>query len=189
MRSALSLSMMRNKMITSKQIINLSEDWLKRVRGFKNTLVDIYDNPGSSDITNLTKSMVETGNTKKSIRFIADATKKTVYVWDAMLSSHVFVVMEVSNRNLSQLLCGYGNIINGKIVCESLPDIDSYVSMIKSENNRNKRKSKMNLDILQFFNSVTRIFESNWNYLDRYISGSTSILNKYEIIFYGLRWE
>ena len=61
-------------MITSKEIINISEEYLMRVRD-----VMIYVNPTSSDYQKLYSV-----NSYHVIRFTADIQTKNVYVWDGL---------------------------------------------------------------------------------------------------------
>ena len=64
-------------MITSKQVINIAEKYLKGKQYYGN-FVDILENPSSSEVTNLFDS--KTPDFLREIRLIADAETKKVYI-------------------------------------------------------------------------------------------------------------
>ena len=72
-------------MITSKQIISLSEEWLLRSHG-----IDIYVNPTSSDYLEFSKKKIG------ELRFIADNRTKKIYVTDAARLVHAGIASSVS---------------------------------------------------------------------------------------------
>jgi hypothetical protein len=74
-------------MITSKQIFNLLEDYamLVNLPGGK---VPIYENPTTSDYSDIKKSTIRFYRKLESIRFIADIENEKVWVWDAYLATH-----------------------------------------------------------------------------------------------------
>lgn len=115
-------------MITSKQIIKLTEKWLQSVPSpFKDSNVDIYSNPSISDLIELKRQ------TTYYVRFIADRKNKTLYVWngDSILHSQVAVHLGLSSRINGipdGILLGTASIEGGKLVARYS---DELYSMIK----------------------------------------------------------
>lgn len=143
-------------MITSKQIINISEKWLKSLnRDYNNASFDIYINPGSSDYSEIYK------NSKRSrVRFIADNNKKEVYVWDAFLAIHPDVAKKLGiTPNL--YYCSDPNIITGEAnvsggTAKALTVYPTNPKIIKD---------------------VSKI---NWSWLSPYIVGIKDAIKEYE---------
>ena len=68
-------------MITSKRIINISEEWIKSVTTYGDKKCEVYENPGSNDV----KELYQLG---KLVRYIANAKSQTVFVWSAEFAIH-----------------------------------------------------------------------------------------------------
>lgn len=123
-------------MITSQQILRLSEEWLMSIPSpfKKDSSVDIYVNPSSSDILELKKS------TSYYVRFIADSKSKRLYVWngESLLHSQVAKHLSLDRRINSipdQTLIGTADIRSGKLYARysdylygMLKDLNSYKS-------------------------------------------------------------
>ena len=110
-------------MITSKQIIRLSEEWLKAVEANVN-FVDIYENPTSSDFKEIFK------NRKHNLlRFIADNKSKKIYAWDAYIGIHYDVAYElgyISRWENKDKDCLFGEAsINGSRAVSSVSAIST----------------------------------------------------------------
>lgn len=166
-------------MITSKQIISLSEEWLMSISSpFKpNTSVDIYVNPTSSDLLELKKLTIN------YVRFIADSNTKKVYVWDGDSLLHA---QAAKRLNLSRqidfyqsipdnTLIGTATIRNGKLYAkysdyfyQIIQDLNRYKSEVTSGSYLEKKlnyfltiKDKFNwvssyIDISEITNMISR---------------------------------
>ena len=148
-------------MITSKQIITISEDLFKAVK-VNNSEVLVYKNPGSSDIVKIYSS----AGAIKEFRFIADTSIQPVFVWEAYLSVHRGVIEKLGYTNFKNkpyLAWGFGDIASGKLLVRDW-DYDRYDF------------SPQNIDFMR------KIFSYDWKWLDRYIVNWTKFLSerKYE---------
>ena len=146
-------------MITSKQVINIAEKYLKGKQYYGN-FVDILENPSSSEVTNLFDS--KTPDFLKEIRLIADADTKKVYIWNAELATHNMVQSDIGYPNLNNkpnLILGMGKLSGGKSIITEWDYSRFYAS-------------KSNLDFLG------RLFSYNWSWLSSYINNITSFLNQ-----------
>ena len=74
-------------MITSKYVTRISEKFLKYSKRPKGVL-EIYENPNSSDIASMKKFAKESNRELGDIRFIADDGHKKLYVADAYICDH-----------------------------------------------------------------------------------------------------
>ena len=178
-------------MITSKQVIKLSEDWFKDVKN-GNITASIFVNPGSSDIRDIYKNAVSANRAgHPTIRFIADAKTHKVYVWDAYYAYHDDVATELGyvkpNEYLDEppfVYDGYGKIVNGKIVGNdthgTTSNIDSLLNSIETNHYLSDRQIKERIDIL------SPIFTYNWSFIDRYISGFTKFIQDRQQRFFIL---
>jgi hypothetical protein len=106
-------------MITSKQIIKLSEEYaaMGKSQGYQ---VEIYKNPASSDLSALVKFAKEHNRQLRKVRFVADAKTKTVYVADAYLIEHndirkIVGLPTYPTRNDSWVLDGIADYVSGKL--------------------------------------------------------------------------
>ena len=76
-------------MITSKQIIQISEQWIKTdISDFTDREFDIFINPTSSDFLDMIKTAKEGQRSFNGIRFVADNKSKKVYAADASITTH-----------------------------------------------------------------------------------------------------
>ena len=172
-------------MITSKQIINLCEEWSKStIAGGER--VDIYENPGSSDITKIIKLIK---HKEKLIRFIADAkSPQKVYVWDSSLAVHseIFSVLGYHFNdwmNLPNVLVGYGHITSGKIILgDEFGSIESLLGAVSAlcdfKSPQPSWKKKYGKEISNVKKYLFALFEYNWSFLDKHISGSGPFIEK-----------
>lgn len=101
-------------MITSKQIINISEEWLKSVK-VGSGLVNVYEDPTSSDYAQIYKD-----SKRRLVRFIASNIDKKVYVWDGYLAIHNEIIGKIGLRNFSDFndsnfITGEANIEGGAL--------------------------------------------------------------------------
>ena len=153
-------------MITSKQIINLSDEFVSDVKGYPGTYTGVFVNPTSTDFKELFKNVKSS-----SVRFIADNNNKKVYVWDSDLAVHNRMAdeLDIYNRYYKQtdmsdiFLSGVGNLSGGKIVIRDSDIIGSYLKVLMSGNSLEKKHIKLYLIALT---------EINWSWLFRYIDYS-----------------
>ena len=77
-------------MITSRQIIYISEQWVKTdISHFVSGEFDLYINPTSSDFLDIIKTAKKDFNrTFLGVRFVANNNLKKVYVADSSLALH-----------------------------------------------------------------------------------------------------
>ena len=173
--------MVRNleKVITSKEIIRLSEIWIPS-KGIK---TDVFENPDSSDIKELYKNIKDDD---KFIRFYADAKTQKVYAWSGHDAIHVDILKlngfygsyQVALDNPS-LLIGYGKIRGGRIVLydqeSSIRKISGSIDILNSYFQWNLSpkavKSRFGPHIAEEKTWLTQFFNYNWTFVDRYISG------------------
>ena len=144
-------------MITSKQIINLTEKYLKGKQYYGN-FVDILENPSSREVIDLFGKKVP--EFLKDIRFIADAETKKVYVWNSELATHNMVQGDIGYPNVNDrpnIILGTGKVSGGKPTITEW-DYSRYVA------------SKKNLDFLE------KLFTYKWGWLDACIGNMSEFL-------------
>jgi hypothetical protein len=156
-------------MITSKQIQKLLEDYEKTVKVLGGSC-NIYKNPGSSDYTKLFKE-----SKYKLLKFIADNSNHTVYVWSADRGIHdeitkslnLFSRLMVWDPNL---ICGDAQLENGKSKMINSASLNGVVEFIKSIDSNGNPKVNKYLDT----------FNINWSWLDRYIANSSNSIVRFK---------
>jgi hypothetical protein len=145
-------------MITSKQIVNLSEKWVQPVKSWHGRS-EVFLNPDSTDIKELYLS-----NDKHYVRFLANSKTKGVYAWNGFTTIHYEVAnsvglgSEYNKKNNFNLLCGTGSIKSGKILMLGESTIDAYL-----------RKNINNLE-LSSKKYLEDIIDTNWNWLNPYVN-------------------
>ena len=164
-------------MITSKQILNLSEDWFKRVK-WNNVNVNIYVNPTSSDIVDLYKSIKDKD---KQIRFIVNAKAQKIYVWDALAMIHESVYPELGLSFLPgsvpkpYTMFGYGYISGGKIVAYTSDNFPGTLKRLVDGpvmiDNKRLLDSSIRYVIKHEIDYLSEKFDYSWAFVDRFISG------------------
>ena len=141
-------------MITSKQIISISEDWFNR-GDWASKDTDIYINPTSSDYRELNKNKI------KILRFIIDQPTKTVYVANAWNSVHGEIVDNINNSGISNRfyklaptqLAGISTMSGGKSIMSSS---DFLFILLRRYNKRDK-------DLLE------KVLRQDWTWADKYV--------------------
>lgn len=143
-------------MITSKQIINLSEDWFKRIH------FDIFINPTSSDYQELTKLKVN------EVRFIADDRSKKLFISDSGKSLHHQMVVDIGGSVLENYnsreypqLHGVARISGSKAF------------MTESDVLRIGIKEMMPFQQ----NWLRKLLSCNWSWADRYLEITSYLTN------------
>jgi hypothetical protein len=188
-------------LITSKQIINLSEEWFKSIKGAENKQVPVYVNPDSSDLKELNQS-VKSSKFHNLIRFIANAKQQKVYVIDGYLAIHGDFAQVAGYINRQEAMdspsafLGYGILTSGKIKFETSPEdsnfkISSTLKSLKSSTFFVTHRSNVHvlpdkrwlLSIRRNYQWAEDFFKFNWNFVDYYISGFTQAIAKEKQIF------
>lgn len=157
-------------MITSKQIIKISEDWLKSVVSDYSSLpTDIYCNPGSSDIKELYQK-----SSKHEVRFLVDGKTKNVYVWNAETALHQTVAKKLGlldrlgydkswTESNTDVLIGNGLVSNGSITMSSSNLLDPIIAIAS------KGQEYKNYENVKY---MKRLISNNWSWLSKYIKYS-----------------
>jgi hypothetical protein len=119
-------------MITSKQIIKLSEDYVgaetfRYPGGNGNSVyLSVWKNPTSSDINKLKiEGKKFTGRMPDSIRFVADAKTKDVYVADGFWSVHSMITRIAKiphDRSNPSTIEGNAELQGGKPIIKPIYD-------------------------------------------------------------------
>jgi hypothetical protein len=151
-------------LITSKQIINLSEEWVQHITT-RWGVGDIYRNPSSSDYRELYSHY-----TSHAVRFMAYYPSKECYVWDINLEIHYNVAKLVglsTQFNASynfNLLSGYASLQGGKFFMTGIDVSDIFTN--KSDANK-------------VF--VKQLLSKDWSWLKKYID-YTNYFKKLEVL-------
>jgi hypothetical protein len=159
--------------ITSNQIIQLSEVYISSKKILNGRKADIYENPTSSDITLMIKNAREENRTIEEVRFIADArSPQKVYVVESYDLTHLDLYNTLnlgvsgsgyysSSSKYPYFLNGVARISSGKLVMFSWDDFTLQIG------------SKVP-NVLDWFEKV---FSYNWSFTDRYINGCSKYIN------------
>lgn len=162
-------------MITSKQILQMSEEYLTSKR-IGNNLVEVYVNPTSSDYQHLYSI-----NSSHGLRFTADIDTKKFYVWDGFTMMHgeaadligIYSKYQAFYKRDSirgfvfgnNLFMGYGTVNNNKLTLIHLSDIlETSLSVLPQPASEH------------FFDGTREYFKdilsSRWNWISKYIDCS-----------------
>jgi hypothetical protein len=107
--------------ITSRQIIKLSEEYVKTVKIYSNSF-PVFENPSAKEIADACKqSKIMWGIS--GIRFFADNNSKKVYIWDSYFGVHKDVArhLGLDDRYITRdptLFFGIANVTNGRAVID-----------------------------------------------------------------------
>ena len=152
-------------MITSKYIIDISEEYSKTGL-VRNRQVDIYENPTSSDFIKLEKSAREHNRKLDKVRFIADINSHKVYLADSYNIIHDDMG-KVLGFNVGyyppERFEGTGTVSGGQAKATKW-DSFQYISQLKFP-------SKTEIKFLE------GTFGYDWTWVDRYVSGTSSLIN------------
>ena len=159
-------------MITSKQIIEISEEYNTR-KNISGRDVVIYKNPTVSDLKEIQKLSVL--QDMPEVRFVINRNDKGVYIWDSYLANHdqVYGVLHLDwfHRDTDlNVLFGHAYIKGNRLVPSSsdLRGMFYYViSWIYSKNNVEQNSKRLET-----------FFGYDWSFADRYIVGFNSYLKQ-----------
>jgi hypothetical protein len=184
--------------MNAKQIIKLLEEWSKSIPGInKKEKVNIYENPGSTDV----KELYPTTKKEKLVRYIADAKEKKVYVWSALLAMHTTVRKEIglgdsgpdSRIKYPSVIEGFGLLSGGRIVSVSMSnegDMWLLESNMKKLLEWEKTTSLSKITVKEVLKSrdfiislLTNMSNHDWSFLDRYVVGDGAKLKKLQLTF------
>lgn len=139
-------------MITSKQILNFSEEWILNVYG-----VPAYKNPTSSDFLELHKLGVT------ELRFICDLRNRNVYVCDALKVIHLqmMTALHLPPDMAKPLLLGVAKLQGNKAVMVNSDQLENQL--------RKLQKGDYSYGIQH---GILLIIKQNWKWCEKYISVS-----------------
>lgn len=156
-------------MITSKQIIQLSEDWFASSSS-GNRQFDIYVNPSSSDYLELNKNKV------KLVRFIVDYSSRKVYISDADNSLHREVLNKIGGSIASDMMnMNYNNFQIGKFHLTGVAEIQGNKSIMNRSDvieyfwrmiDWNKPDSPKTQ---QGYKNIGQILSMDWSWVNQYV--------------------
>ena len=158
----------KNKLITSKQIINQIEQYSDS-KNVKGQLVTIYENPTLDEFKDLERSSRQSGG-GNVLRCIANAKTQTVYVWDAYNARHVdirsLLHFPTDFESTPYIIDAYLDVSGGHARMFAWEDIQFYIAAYK-----NKKSKKLDQYFLQ-------VFGYKWTWLDRYADCSRFIFQQ-----------
>ena len=158
-------------MITSSQINQLSEEYLKTVKSYSNSF-PVFENPSAKEIAEACKqSKVMWG--ESGIRFFADNSSKKVYIWDSYYGVHIAIARQIGlgDRCINHdptLFFGSAKVIGGKAVIEDSDELRAEQGNTAGRYQDIRDKGEL------FFK---KFFAINWSWVDKYVSCS-AYLNK-----------
>ena len=178
-------------MITANKVIEMCEGQIKSVvsRGIQ---VPIYENPSSSDISNMARS------SNKLIRFVTDAHKLKVYTVDGSVSNSDLrkalglLSIDQEWKHLPYMVGGNGYVSGDRIVLtmsndsssgetiDRISDLVDFLSEFSSP-------SQSSIDFIKSNSSfLNDLFKINWSFADRYISGFGAFMRSESTKFFKL---
>ena len=172
-------------MITANQIISISEEYDKLVRD-GNKLIDLFVNPTSSDLKEIYSKM-SSNNPNKEVRFIANAKTQKLHVWDAALAVHYAMAYALglsrgpgSFDEPTYAFDGFGRLSGGRII----PTFNhgTAKNIVDTEYTRYSGKSKLPPKVIPDWvtdsDSLEEFFRYKWDFIDKYVPGINSFINK-----------
>lgn len=153
-------------MISSKFILQQLESFSKTGRVF-GRLVDVFENPTSSDLKELSKQAKDFQLNLTEVRYIADARKQKVFVFNSELAIHADIRMilgySTEHYKTPHLLNGEARFQRGKLSALSQRDLISksfwYFSNHPSQVDKFYLEESLNYD---------------WSWLEKYVVGIDS---------------
>jgi hypothetical protein len=150
-------------MITSKQIVKLSEDYFdtKNVNGHP---LLIYINPSLKEViesSTFSKKMLH----YNEIRFVADNKKQQVFVWDSGLCYHAKVRASLGYSEDFQktylLLNGVASVKGSSVIMSRMDNFTSLYNAAASSGSKTERKAA--------YGYMERLLSEPWTWLNKYI--------------------
>lgn len=153
-------------MISSKFILQRLESFSKSGKVFGRS-VDIFENPTSSDLKELSRQSKDFQRSLLEVRYIADAKKQKVFVFDAELAIHADVrtILDYSTEHYktSFLLNGEAKFQNGKLY--TLPQRNLISKSFFYFQNYPSQVDKLYLE---------EVLKYDWSWLEKYVIGIDS---------------
>lgn len=164
-------------MITSNQIIKLSEDWVTSIK-VGNWSCDIYVNPSSSDLKELFQSLKISHNDYK-VRYIADAKKQKVYVWNGYLLDHFKACQALRLGDYYNYIAlpttqiGYAVLSSGKLSFYDSSPLDTMTDAVFMIRDLKYVRAELAFEKFKKYERfLLSFFKINWSFLDKYIPGT-----------------
>jgi hypothetical protein len=145
-------------MITSKQIIKISEDYLKGQR-FGSNYVEVYVNPTKSELLLLSEPSKKNAG-EREIRFVINPDERKIYVCDAYLGLHPYLRKMLNLNDDNDMCIIYGE---AKYNGSNFTPINLYSAMFSM--------SRIVSKVPQYRNDVERFFKFDWTWTTQYVTG------------------
>ena len=166
----------KGKMITSKQITILSEEYLTVSKNMQGVPIEVYVNPTNQDFLDLSKAASKEKRSLDAVRFIADDRSKKVYMVDAYLVNHdgfrKILGLSADYKNTFQLFDGIAGITNNRVTEVAW---DKYSIFVK---NASGYQGHGDFVTCRWFDNTLKI---NWSWVDKYFPGFSSRVLKYKL--------
>jgi hypothetical protein len=153
-------------MITSRQIINISDELAKSIKGRNDSYLEIFVNPTGSELSSIFKT---TKSNPKEVRYIIDTKNSKIYVWDAYAAVHEVVANMLGLSNMPYLILGYARFEgNSRLKLSDDITIKYAFSDLKSNNSHSGMAKSF----------LINIFNCMLIWVDNYVAGFNSYLNE-----------
>ena len=172
-------------MFTANQILKLTESWSdKFISKNKNMIifenyfksvnthgnyVNIYINPTYDDVKEIFSNQKKTTEFFGDVRTIIDAKTHKIYVWDSYLAIHDDILQllgyGIKSKYLPNILTGYANIINNKLVIENPKLMFSFITYPSDVREFDIKR------LNEVRNFLTKFFNYDWSFADKYLGG------------------
>ena len=164
-------------MITSKEIINISEEYLKESKNLQGIPIEIYINPTYQDFIDLSKSISKEKRNLNTVRFIADnRSPQKVYMADAYHVCHddirKMIGLSLDYKNTPELFDGIARIVNNKVETVGWDKYDPFVKTAAGWH------TSGDFVIQRWFDNTLKI---NWSWVDKYFPGFSNRVLKYKL--------
>ena len=160
-------------MLTSQYILQIVEKYFNTKKVYNNDVV-IFQNPTLEDIKTIVHQTI---SYYPEIRFIIDAKKQSVYIWDARLSNHNDIFTSVgldwwSRDSNPSILFGTSSIKNNRLELDSSEWRNLFYYPILWSS------SQSEYNINQYRKLLAEFFSFNWSFVEKCFPGFLSQLTK-----------
>lgn len=162
-------------MVTAQSITRLCEDYFNTKKVFNREVV-IYRNPTTSDYKELMRVIKSAGVSDLIVRFIADAKKQSIYIWDARLANHDNISDLVGFSWVQReyeywVITGDAEINGSRLVVSSWRGLFYYPIKWLYTRPEDDYSGNIKKRLFDFF-------ACNWSFVDKYLPGFAQELNK-----------